>query len=177
VRTASWLAVLLVSGLSGTAQAQCCYIYPPRAPDMLGPGYYLYNCQGYLYGPYHIVRPPFEPFQGMLPGPQMCGGNGGGGMYGGAAAMHPGGIPGLWFHPAVRSPRDFFMVETDPSRSDYRYGIGRGVGVGGVDDRFGDLRGPAAGPMIGGPEIRPAPPPPPAPAPKGPMIGGPMDDK
>ena len=140
MRTAFSLAVLLASGLAGTAQAQCYYIAPPRAPDMQNqPGYYLYNCQGYLYGPYYCVRPPFQPFQGMLPGPQQMPGRDFSqpAMYGGAMANSnananggPGGVPGLWMHPAVRSPRDFYMVDTDPARADYRFGVGRGLDAG-----------------------------------------------
>jgi hypothetical protein len=113
------------------------------------PGYYLYNCQGYLFGPYHVVRPPHLPFQGMLPAPAMmqampgaaaAAANGcpypyNGLPAGGAGAGHPGGVPGLWFHPAVRSPRDFFMIETDPSRQDFRYGYGRGLALPGAGDR------------------------------------------
>jgi hypothetical protein len=150
VRITSWLAALLLfAGSISSAQAQCCYIPPPRAPDMLNqPGYYLYNCQGYLYGPYYVVRPPHLPFQGMLPAPanfpapscDFCKPS----MYGGAAVLqqqqmgpqHPGGVPGLWMHPAVRSPRDFFMYETDPARQqEYRYGVGRGLALPNGGDR------------------------------------------
>ena len=51
------------------ASAQCYYVAPPAAPDMLGPGYYYRNCYGVIYGPNYCVRPCFPPYQGMIPGP------------------------------------------------------------------------------------------------------------
>ena len=91
---AAFLAIVAVSGFSPAVQAQ--YVPPrpvpqfiyPAAPDMNGPGFYLYNSNGVPYGPSHYVRPAHMPFQGM----------GGGGA----------GIP---FHRFVRSPRDFFMQD------------------------------------------------------------------
>jgi len=149
VRVTSWLAALflLAAGGVSSAQAQCCYIPAPRAPDMLNqPGYYLYNCQGYLYGPYYVVRPPHLPFQGMLPGPAIFPPPSADfskpSIYGGAYALqqmagqaHPGGVPGLWMHPAVRSPRDFFLIEVDPAKQETRYGSGRGLALPGAGDR------------------------------------------
>jgi hypothetical protein len=143
----SWLASLAVAViLAAQANAQC-YTWPiPRAPDMCGPGYYYWNCQGYLYGPYHNVYPPFPPHNGFIPGPSAQGGaQGQAGNQHFAAAMQayqkrgmmpgysvlqqqqmppqqPGGYPGFWSHPAVRSPRDFFMYGEDPASSPYRYG-------------------------------------------------------
>lgn len=174
MRTTLWLCLLFICALTSRADAQCYYYPPPYAPDMRGPGFYLYNCQGYLYGPYHIVRPPFEPFQGMLPGPSMVGaGHQGPAAYNAMPMMHPGGVPGFWYHPAVRSPRDFFMVETDPSRMDYRYGVGRGLGFGGAEELRGTMP-PLGGGSSGGvlPPPAPMPAPTPAPAPVNPPAGG-----
>lgn len=55
--------------LATAALGQCPYYYPPRAPDMTGPGIYLQSNCGITFGPSHCVRPPFEPFQGMLLAP------------------------------------------------------------------------------------------------------------
>lgn len=55
--------------LTTAALGQCCYYYPPRAPDMTGPGFYLSTNCGVTFGPNYVVRPPFQPFQGMLPAP------------------------------------------------------------------------------------------------------------
>ncbi len=139
-----WLASLAtVVCLAGLANAQCCPTWPiPRAPDMCGPGYYYWNCQGYLYGPYHNVYPCFPPHNGFIPGPSGGGGAQANqhfmaamqayqkrGMMPGYSAIQqqmgqqqPGGYPGFWTHPAVRSPRDFFMYGDDPASSPYRYG-------------------------------------------------------
>ena len=134
-----WLASLLaVLGLAALASAQCCATLPiPKAPDMRGPGYYYWNCQGQLYGPVHYVRPPFEPFQGMIPGPNAAKCYADYGMQPGyAAGQQQGGngngagYPGLWFHPNVRSPRDFFMMGNDPAASPYRYGGGASASPG-----------------------------------------------
>ncbi|MFQ3591790.1 MAG: hypothetical protein SNJ82_01205 [Gemmataceae bacterium] len=144
-----YLAALMISLAGGirSAQAQCCYIPAPRAPDLLNqPGYYLYNCQGYLYGPYFVVRPPHLPFQGMLPGPACFPAPSADfskpSIYGGAYAyqqiagpQHPGGVPGLWMHPAVRSPRDFFLFETDPAKRELRFAGGGGSALPNAGDR------------------------------------------
>jgi hypothetical protein len=164
----SWLASLLVAvGVAaGLAEAQCYYLPVPQAPDMCNPGYYRYNCQGNLYGPYHNVYPQFGPWQGMVPGPsvpwireQMYRQAGYNpppqpqppgpdiarqayapyGMQPGYAAMqgpgHPGGYPGLWTNPFVRSPRDFFMYGDDPADSPYRYGAAGTAAPPSVTDR------------------------------------------
>jgi hypothetical protein len=119
---------------------------------MCNPGYYAYNAQGNLYGPYHNVYPPFDPWQGMLLGPQFkwaqnpvtrqyvpqpvpgpaanipaqvyapYGMAPGYMAYQQPGPGHPGGYPGLWNNPFVRSPRDFFMYGDDPADSPYRYG-------------------------------------------------------
>ena len=61
---------VIVSSLplaAGSLSAQ--YFAPPRAPDMLNPGYYYQTQTGMIYGPNHVVRPCFPPFQGMVMGP------------------------------------------------------------------------------------------------------------
>lgn len=185
MRVSPSLALLLLGlGLAPQASAQCCYLPVPRAPDMLNPGYYVYNCQGYLYGPYHNVYPPFPPFQGMLPGPKgPPGGMGQGGMgqggmgYGGmghggmgnggpppgslygrggqmpqvvgapgcgpdgCGPNGPGPHPGFWFHPAVRSPRDFYLDYPDPALAAYRGSIPGGSPVPPLSATFGSPPG------------------------------------
>src|SRR5258708_7684660 len=73
-------AVGCVALAAPLAQAQ--YPYPYQAyspvfkqpllsnPDGCGPGYYYYDCYGTLYGPTYYIRPPWEPFNGILPGPK-----------------------------------------------------------------------------------------------------------
>ena len=105
---AAFLAIVAVAGYSPAVQAQ--YVPPrpvpqfiyPAAPDMNGPGFYLYNSNGVPYGPSPYVRPAHMPFQGMV-GPLDAGQKCFNGMGGGGA-----GIP---FHRFVRSPRDFFMQD------------------------------------------------------------------
>jgi hypothetical protein len=112
-------AALLVSTLlAGSASAQCCYVLPPQAPDMCGPGSYCTNSAGQTYGPNYNVTPPFAPFQGMLLGPKPPLGAGGGppGFGGGAGSL---GFPS---HLYARSPRDYFMIDVDPAHSPYTYG-------------------------------------------------------
>jgi hypothetical protein len=96
-RLAALLALALAPSL---ARAQCCYYTPiPRAPDMCGPGLYNTNCYT-AYGPLWCVRPPFPPYNGVVPGPaQRPGGPGG------------PGSPLFPTHPFARSPRDFYMVD------------------------------------------------------------------
>lgn len=102
--------VLSLAVSAGMAQAQpnCgCYFPPiPQAPDACGPGFYWTSTCGLVYGPAYCVRPPFPPFQGMVPGPPKprVGPNG-------MPLSGPGGIDSPVFptHPFARSPRDFFM--------------------------------------------------------------------
>jgi hypothetical protein len=107
--------------LASSASAQCCIIPPPRAPDMCGPGSYAPNPFGGVYGPNYYVRPPYPPFQGMILGP---GGPGNG-----------NGPGGFGTHPFARSPRDFFMIETDPLQSPYSYGLVSPANNGGLVGR------------------------------------------
>ena len=117
-----WLASFFALALlANSASAQHCATLPiPRAPDMMGQGYWYWDAYGQLQGPVYYVRPNFAPFQGMLPGPSATQCYSAYGMQ--AAGGSPGGYPGLWFHPNVRSPRDFFMMGDDPAASPYRYG-------------------------------------------------------
>lgn len=146
------LSAVFVLGLAASqASAQCYYIAPPQAPDMRNPGYYYQNCYGVIYGPNYFVRPPFPPYQGVIPGPPPGkhghGGHGGGhglAQYANDPAAFQkamdkyyvtqsfGGFPRM---PYVRSPRDFFMYDTDPSRSPYNYGYsGNGARYDGCND-------------------------------------------
>ena len=104
------LTLTLAMGLLGSSlQGQCCYIMPPPAPDMRGPGFYWTSPYGDTYGPSWYVQPPFPPFQGMIPGPKP--GNGGGGTF-----------PGFPSHLYARSPRDYFMIDFNPATNPYSYG-------------------------------------------------------
>jgi hypothetical protein len=116
---------------------------------MRNPGLYYTNCYGVTYGPNYFVRPPFPPYQGVIPGPSMCnkhgcgaGGAGGAGAaqslapyannpaafqnamqgYGQSAAGQSQGFGGFPRHLFARSPRDYFMYDTEPMQSPYNYG-------------------------------------------------------
>src|ERR1700724_3354029 len=69
------LVALALAVSPSFAQQQYCPprpIYVPQAPNACtSPGYYYYNDCGLLYGPNYCLRPTFEPFQGMLKGPQV----------------------------------------------------------------------------------------------------------
>lgn len=109
----SLCAATLMLFLSGT-QAQAYYPhYPnyshpliPQAPNTLGPGYYCVGCYGGVYGPNYCLRPPFQPFNGMI-FPTCRFGPGGKPTFG-AGGGQPPTFP---THPFARSPRDFFMVD------------------------------------------------------------------
>ncbi len=75
--------------------------YIPKAPDMMGPGFYYTNCYGTTYGPNYYVVPPFAPISGPLPIP------------GAGFCANSKSFPGMSFpsHPFARSPRDYFMVD------------------------------------------------------------------
>src|SRR5205814_509280 len=78
----------------------------PLAPDCCGPGFYVSNQCGAVYGPNYWLMPGFLPFNGLFPpkgGPGHQGGPGGmpgmpgGGPYGmgpGPGMAGPPGIPG-----------------------------------------------------------------------------------
>ena len=108
-------AAVLAAGLIGSAaQAQCIGIIPPpQAPDMYNTRpLYVPNCFGMTYGPTYCLRPPFAPFQGAI-GPVQ------GYPCAGAPPTGPAAFPS---HLYARSPRDFFMYDTDPRSSPYSYG-------------------------------------------------------
>jgi hypothetical protein len=95
---------------------------------MINPGFYYMNPYSVIYGPNYNVRPPYPPFQGAILGPkaaaQYCPPPAAPGqpyMYSAPAAGAPQGIA-FPRHLYARSPRDFFMVETDPRSSPYTYG-------------------------------------------------------
>jgi hypothetical protein len=128
------LASLLSLALA-TSSAQAQYGYPnyvyggyppgPRvAPDMCGSYYYCTNgCQ--WYGPSYCVRPPFEPFNGILPGgqgmapPKQMAPPPTAMQFAAQKGYAMPGMPGmavppppqvaLPMNPWTRSPRDFFM--------------------------------------------------------------------
>src|SRR5262249_47696311 len=121
--TIPWLAALFAVGAAAPlAQAQYYGCSPAlqvpllQAPDACGPGFYCVNPCCTVYGPNYCLRPPFEPFNGILPGRQPYG-YGPGAIpppptpYGFAQqqAAGPQGIPSFATHPYARSPRDFFM--------------------------------------------------------------------
>jgi hypothetical protein len=100
--------VLAAALMAPLACAQCYYPPIPQAPDMCGPGSYCRGRCGMVYGPNYCVRPPYPPFQGMIPGPPPPRPGGVQGPYGGNA-MGPPGSPLFPTHPYARGPRDFFM--------------------------------------------------------------------
>ena len=112
----SLMLVVALELFSSSAHAQCCYIPPPAAPDMLGPGFYWTSPYGITYGPNYIVRPPFAPFQGMILAPPKPPAQGMPGM------GSPFGSMGFPSHLYARSPRDYFMIDTDPAANPYSYG-------------------------------------------------------
>lgn len=102
----AWLGALLVclaGGSIASAQYQPPYYYPGYKPYPPCPVYdvcqppvqYVTDRAGNVY-PTWQVRPPFQPFNGLLL-TQDDGGN---------ANRGPAGLPQ---HPYARSPRDFFM--------------------------------------------------------------------
>jgi hypothetical protein len=113
----SLVLLLAVGLLVPAASAQCCYIQPPPAPDMLGPGFLWTSPYGITYGPNYIVRPPFPPFQGMIPAPPRPPAAPGCPNYGAQ-----GGSLGFPSHLYARSPRDYFMIDVNPSANPYSYG-------------------------------------------------------
>src|SRR5262245_14739179 len=68
-------AILALALAASTASAQYPHypVCPPPAPDAYGPYFYAFNENCALYGPNYWLRPPFEPFQGMLLGPSSPG--------------------------------------------------------------------------------------------------------
>ena len=139
MRSFSWLVAVAGLALSASqASAQCYYIAPPRAPDMRNPGFYYTNPYGVIYGPNYYVQPPFPPYQGaILAGPPagrcspgQCATNPAANQNGlqaysqgqGQGQAQGQGFGGFPRHLFARSPRDFFMANTDPATSPYNYG-------------------------------------------------------
>ena len=97
-----------------------------------------------VYGPNYYVRPCFPPFQGAVLGPTMPtrpaspaapGGPERGAALGLLAQRPRGNAGGAAFpsHLFSRSPRDFFMADTDPRVSPTAYGAFGSSGRTGVD--------------------------------------------
>ena len=119
--------VVLVLHLAGAGASAQVYLAPPRAPDMMNPGYYYWTQSGMVYGPNYYVRPCFAPFQGAVMGPKatrQSRSQGGGGGEDGPACWPNGPAGGAAFpsHLYSRSPRDFFMADTDPRCSPSAFG-------------------------------------------------------
>ncbi len=123
-------ALLAVGAAASGVQAQYMFFGGGQSPDACGPGHYCTNWCGTPHGPSYCVRPPWEPFNGILPGPREPGFPGYGPQpgfrepgfpgYGPQPGFptHPGYKPGRQVltpvfptHPYARSPRDYFMVE------------------------------------------------------------------
>jgi len=104
------------------AHAQPCYCpAPPVYWDPAASPVYVPNDYGQWYGPNVYLHPPFAPFQGMVfppsrpPNPCMPGGGNGNG-YGngyGYGGNPYGGQVAFPSHQWARSPRDFFMYESE----------------------------------------------------------------
>jgi hypothetical protein len=99
--TVTGLGALLLFAVSASLSQAANPYYPCRpygtpAPDACGPGSYCQGPCGMTYGPNYNLRPPFPPFNGMLPAPKM-----------------PQQPPQISFptHPFARGPRDFFMLD------------------------------------------------------------------
>ncbi len=102
------LAILAVGPSLASAQncyAPNCWPQIPQLTPGYGHGMYYSTCMT-NYGPMYCPRPPYLPYNGVLPGPapKPGYGQGGGGM------GLPGGPGVMPSHPFARSPRDFFMV-------------------------------------------------------------------
>src|SRR5262249_23320591 len=104
--TKCWLgALLLVGSTASFVQAdpphdgRCV----PQAPDSCGPGFYIVNGCGLVYGPCSCLRPGFLPFNGVLPGgarPASLSQPGAPGAVPGAPGIPPGmPVPGYWSGP------------------------------------------------------------------------------
>jgi hypothetical protein len=101
------------------ARAQPCYCPVQPAPwNPYASAFYAPNSYGQWTGPNYYLAPPFAPFQGMVfppsrpcpPGMPGYGGNGYGNGFGGNGF---GGQVAFPSHQWARSPRDFFMYESE----------------------------------------------------------------
>jgi hypothetical protein len=101
-RTVLWLGAVLALGCVGSLSQANPYFpgcpAPPSAPDACGPGYYVTDQNGTVYGPNYPIYPPFPPYNGPMYAPPV------------QQQGPPGGM--IPTHPYARSPRDFFMVPT-----------------------------------------------------------------
>lgn len=116
--SAGLLLTLLVASAANAApwpDCSCCpYCSPPvvrpPAPDACGPGFWCTGMCGMPYGPNYCLRPPFPPFNGVLPYPSSV-------LPNFPSARPPQGGPGMQgsplfpTHPYARGPRDYFMTE------------------------------------------------------------------
>ncbi len=78
----TWGLLAGLALLPSTASAQWCFstlpcghLPIPAAPDTCGPGFYVVNCAGLVYGPSYYLHAPFPPFQGKIfckPIPPIC---------------------------------------------------------------------------------------------------------
>jgi hypothetical protein len=71
-------------------------------PDFCGPGSYYTGPNGMVYGPNYSVVPPYLPFNGLLPMPQLRND---------LPPAGAGGPAGFVSFPYARSPRDYFIYE------------------------------------------------------------------
>lgn len=96
--TVSSFAALLVLGATASLAEANPYFPPPlprQAPDTCNtPPFYVSNPCGAVYGPNWWLRPPWQPFNGIMPTPSQ--------------QNQPTGFP---THPYARGPRDYFMLE------------------------------------------------------------------
>ncbi len=125
--TLLWPAALVLAAVSAyPACAQVVYCAPALqrplgyAPDACGPGFYVPNNLGMVYGPSYYLRPWFPPEQGVGPGCRQNCYPGGPSAFVGQGLPNPALMPQLGgngppmsaafpTHPYARSPRDFFM--------------------------------------------------------------------
>ena len=73
----------------------------PQNPDACGPGFYVVNGCGAVYGPNYWLRPCCPPFNGILPSLKPCP----------EKQAGYGQVPGFPTHPYARGPRDYFMID------------------------------------------------------------------
>jgi hypothetical protein len=132
--TRIFAVVLLLASISACpASAQVIWCSPALhrplgvAPDACGPGWYIPNYLGAVYGPNYFLRPCFPPEQGIGPGYNNCYSGKAPPYWQGPPAYVGRGLPNPCYlpqmpnvhpnpataafptHPYARSPRDFFM--------------------------------------------------------------------
>jgi hypothetical protein len=117
----SFGALLVATLTVSTAGAQNFGRCAPQAPDCCGAGYYAPNWFGQYYGPNYNLYPGYGPYNGPVDYPRFTRQPNGQFSAGGPAVAPPLSFP---THPYARSPRDFFMVDDEPSRAPSPYGYG-----------------------------------------------------